>query len=154
MEKDYCVHPGNIMRAVLMSINKSQKWLAKEMNVNKTVVSSLLAGKKDVTTMVAAAFERATGYPAESLLHQQKKYELFQLGKEEVNKSRFEICEDKRGVKEPMKSCRECDHRYGNMCRLFEQELTSYGNVGDDDWGYIRCDECKQAEVKYGEDKG
>ena len=44
-------------------------------------------------------------------------------------------------------NCRFCDHRYGNTCKLFEQELTSYGNVGDDDWGYIRCDECKQAEV-------
>lgn len=98
MEKDYCVHPGNIMRVVLMSINKSQKWLAKEMNVNKTVVSSLLAGKRSVTTMVAAAFERATGYPAESLLYQQKKYELFQLGKEEAYKSRFEICENKQNT--------------------------------------------------------
>lgn len=45
-------------------------------------------------------------------------------------------------------SCRYCLHRYGNMCNLFGQELTSYGNVGDDDWGYIRCDKCKQAEVK------
>ena len=98
MEKDYCVHPGNIMQAVLMSINKSQKWLAKEMNVNKTVISSLLAGKRDITTAVAAAFEKATGYPAESLLHQQTKYELFQLGKEEAYKSRFEICENKQNT--------------------------------------------------------
>ena len=100
MEKDYCVHPGNIMRAVLMSINKSQKWLAKEMNVNKTVISSLLAGKRDITTAVAAAFEKATGYPAESLLHQQTKYELFQLEKEETRKSKFEICGNKWGVKD------------------------------------------------------
>ena len=132
MEKDYCVHPGNIMRAVLMSINKSQKWLAKEMNVNKTVISSLLAGKMRVTTAVASAFEKATGYPTESLLQQQKKYELFQLGKE----------------KEPMKSCRECDHRYGNMCRLFDQELITMYDNGGNDWDLIRCDECKQAEVQ------
>lgn len=46
------------------------------------------------------------------------------------------------------KNCRYCVHRYGNTCKLFDRELTSYGNVGDDDWGYIRCDECKQAEVK------
>ena len=44
-------------------------------------------------------------------------------------------------------SCRYCVHRYGNTCNLFGQELTSYGNVGDVDWGYIRCDKCKQAEV-------
>lgn len=44
-------------------------------------------------------------------------------------------------------SCRYCLHRYGNTCNLFGQELTSYGNVGDDDWGYIRCDKCKQADV-------
>ena len=39
MEKDYCVHPGNIMRAVLMSINKSQKWLAKEMGRDPATIS-------------------------------------------------------------------------------------------------------------------
>ncbi len=45
------------------------------------------------------------------------------------------------------RDCRECDHRYGNMCRLFDQELATYDNGGDD-WGYIHCDECKQAEVE------
>lgn len=44
--------------------------------------------------------------------------------------------------------CRNCNHRYGNTCKLFDRELTSYGNVIDDNWGYIRCDECKQAEVE------
>lgn len=43
-------------------------------------------------------------------------------------------------------SCRYCVHRYGNTCKLFDRELTSYDNGGDD-WGYIRCNECKQAEV-------
>lgn len=33
------------------------------------------------------------------------------------------------------KNCRYCVHRYGNTCKLFDRELTSYGNVGDDDWG-------------------
>lgn len=46
------------------------------------------------------------------------------------------------------KNCRDCVHRYGNKCHLFDRELTSYGNIRDDDWGYIRCDECKQAEVE------
>ena len=45
-------------------------------------------------------------------------------------------------------NCRNCVHRYGNTCKLFDRELTSYGNVGDVDWGYIRCDKCKQAEVE------
>ena len=44
-------------------------------------------------------------------------------------------------------SCRYCVHRYGNTCKLFDRELTSYDNGGDD-WGYIRCMECKQAEVE------
>lgn len=43
--------------------------------------------------------------------------------------------------------CRFCDHRYGNKCALFDRELTMYDNGGDD-WGFKRCDECKQAEVK------
>ena len=50
-------------------------------------------------------------------------------------------------IKVEVPSCRYCLHRYGNTCNLFGQELTSYGNVGDVDWGYIRCDKCKQAEV-------
>lgn len=49
-------------------------------------------------------------------------------------------------------SCRYCVHRYGNTCNLFCEELTIYGTIygndGEDDWGYIRCDECKQAEVE------
>lgn len=43
--------------------------------------------------------------------------------------------------------CRKCDHRYDNECWLFYRELTMYENGGDD-WGFIRCDECKQAEVE------
>jgi hypothetical protein len=46
------------------------------------------------------------------------------------------------------KNCRDCVHRYGNKCNLFDRELTSYGNIRDGDWGYIRCDVCKQAEVE------
>ena len=38
--------------------------------------------------------------------------------------------------------CRNCGHRCGNMCRLFDRELTMYDNGGDD-WGFILCDECK-----------
>ena len=45
------------------------------------------------------------------------------------------------------KKCRYCVHRYGNTCNLFDEELTMYDN-GDDDWGFKRCDECKQAEIK------
>ena len=47
--------------------------------------------------------------------------------------------------------CKECDHRYGNKCWLFDRELTMYDNGGDDwgyDWGFIRCKECEQAEVE------
>lgn len=43
--------------------------------------------------------------------------------------------------------CRECDHRYGNMCRRFDIEVAIYDNGGDD-WGFIHSDEYKQAEVK------
>ena len=43
--------------------------------------------------------------------------------------------------------CKECDNRYNNKCWLFDRELTIYDNDGDE-WGFIRCEECKQAEVK------
>lgn len=52
-----------------------------------------------------------------------------------------------RGEIEVPNDCKECDHRYGNKCWLFDRELTMYDNGGDD-WGFIRGDECKQAEVE------
>ena len=51
-------------------------------------------------------------------------------------------------------SCRYCVHRYGNTCKLFDRELTSHGNVGDVDWGYIRCDAFLIAREQDAEDKG
>ena len=45
------------------------------------------------------------------------------------------------------RDCRECDHRYGNMCRRFGIGVAIYDN-GSDDLGFIHRDECKQAEVK------
>lgn len=45
------------------------------------------------------------------------------------------------------KNCRECNCRDTFECNLFDRALDMYDNGGDD-WGYIRCDECKQAEVK------
>lgn len=46
------------------------------------------------------------------------------------------------------KNCRDCVHRYGNKCNLFDRELTSYGYVSEEHWGFIRCKECKDAEVE------
>lgn len=47
-------------------------------------------------------------------------------------------------------SCRYCVHRYGNTCKLFDRELITMYDNGGNDWDLIRCDECKQAEVKDG----
>ena len=82
MEKNYCVHPGAFIKAILMSINKTQKWLANEMAVNKIIVSDLIRGKRNVTPNLAKSFEKATGFSAEALLQQQNKYDLFCLNNE------------------------------------------------------------------------
>ena len=77
MEKNYRVHPGTIMKTVLLSLGKSQNWLAFEMNMNKTVISNILHGKRTVTNKIAVSFEKATGYPARNLLNAQMEYDLF-----------------------------------------------------------------------------
>jgi len=77
MEKNYRVHPSVIMKSILMSIDKNQKWLACEMNMNKTVISNILNGKRKITKNIATAFEKATGYPAENLLKAQLEYEMY-----------------------------------------------------------------------------
>lgn len=77
MNKNYRVHPGIVMKSILLSINKNQKWLATEMNMNKTVISNILNGKRKVTKNIAISFEKATGYPAENLLKAQMEYDLF-----------------------------------------------------------------------------
>ncbi len=77
MEKNYRVHPSVVMKSILMSIGKNQKWLADEMNMNKTVISNILNGKRKITKNIATAFEKATGYPAENLLKAQLEYDMF-----------------------------------------------------------------------------
>lgn len=88
MDKNYCVHPGAMMKSILTSMGKSQIWLATEMGMNKTIICDLFRGKRNVTANIAREFERATGFPAELLLQQQNKYDLF-----EIDNSR-----EKRGV--------------------------------------------------------
>ena len=77
MERNYCVHPGKVVKSILMSIDKTQKWLAIETGINKIVISNIIHGKRNVTTAFAHAFQQATGFSAETLLGQQNKYDLF-----------------------------------------------------------------------------
>jgi len=77
MNKNYRVHPGIVMKSILLSLDKNQKWLANEMNMNKTVISNILNGKRKVTKKIATAFEKATGYPANILLKAQIDYDLY-----------------------------------------------------------------------------
>ena len=77
MEKNYRVHPGVVMKSILLSLDKNQKWLAAEMNMNKTVISNILNGKRKVTKNIAISFEKATGYPAVNLINAQTEYDLY-----------------------------------------------------------------------------
>jgi len=77
MEKNYRVHPGAVMKSILLSLGKNQKWLAAEMGMNKTVISNIINGKRKVTKNIAISFEKATGYPAANLISAQTEYDLF-----------------------------------------------------------------------------
>ena len=77
MEKNYRVHPGMVMKSILISLGKNQNWLAKEMGMNKTVISNILNGKRTITKNIALSFEKATGYPADKLLKAKVDYDLF-----------------------------------------------------------------------------
>ena len=74
---NYAVHPGSLIKMLLMSSGKKQKWLANEMGVSKVVISELIHGKRSVTPSIAIAFEKAIGYPAENLVRLQVEYDLF-----------------------------------------------------------------------------
>ena len=77
MNKNYRVHPGVVMKSILVSLGRNQKWLADEMRMNKTVISNIIHGKRKVTKAIAVSFENATGYPASNLLKAQIEYDLF-----------------------------------------------------------------------------
>lgn len=81
MEMNYCVHPGELMKTILLSMGKTQKWLSEETQLNKTVISDLIHGKRNVTPRIADSFERATGFSAQALLAQQNEYDLFMMRK-------------------------------------------------------------------------
>lgn len=78
MNKDYSVHPGSIMKHIVMSMGKSQAWLAESMNMSKSSISLLLNQKRSVSKEIAEAFQKATGYSSELLLKHQEEYDLYQ----------------------------------------------------------------------------
>lgn len=74
---NYAVHPGSLIKMLLMSTGKNQNWLSKEMKVSKVVVSELIHGKRNITPQMAIAIEKAIGYPAQNLVRLQGDYDLF-----------------------------------------------------------------------------
>lgn len=82
---NYAVHPGSLIKMLLMSSGKKQKWLSNEMGVSKVVVSELIHGKRSVTPQIAIAIEKAIGYSAENLVRLQGEYDLFIEKQKDVN---------------------------------------------------------------------
>lgn len=74
---NYTVHPGSLIKMLLMSMGKNQNWLSNEMKVSKVVVSELIHGKRNITPQMAIAIEKAIGYPAQNLIRLQGDYDLF-----------------------------------------------------------------------------
>ena len=114
---NYAVHPGSLMKMLLMSSGKKQKWLSSEMGVSKVVVSELIHGKRSVTPSIAIAFEKAIGYPAENLIKLQGDYDLF-IEKQKYSEEVIERFVSKWSIsKNDNDSSTQVDH-IGNNSRL------------------------------------
>ena len=83
---NYAVHPGSLIKMLLMSSGKKQKWLSNEMGVSKVVISEIIHGKRSITPQLAIAFEKAIGYPAEKLVRLQGEYDLFMERQKDFHK--------------------------------------------------------------------
>jgi len=70
------IHPCEIIRDELEAQNISQTELAKQSKFNKSLISLLMNGKRNITTSIAIALENVLSVKAETWIRLQKNYEL------------------------------------------------------------------------------
>ena len=69
-------HPSEIIRDEMEAQEVKQVDLAKESGFNKSFISLLLSGKRNITTSIALALEKILSIKAETWIRLQKNYEL------------------------------------------------------------------------------
>lgn len=77
VERDYAPRPGSVMKMILMSMGKSQKWLAAQMGVTPAEVSYMFNGTRPVTSEQVVVFCNATGFPQDELAAIKNDYDMF-----------------------------------------------------------------------------
>ena len=76
IEPAYPTHPGEILKDEIEYRGISQKRLATEMNVPRTLLNEVLNGKRPVNTEFALLIEAVLDLPAEPLLNMQARYNM------------------------------------------------------------------------------
>lgn len=69
-------HPSEIIRDEMEAQNLKQADLVKESGYNKSFISLLMQGKRNITLSVALTLEKALNIKAETWIRLQKHYEL------------------------------------------------------------------------------
>jgi len=69
-------HPSEIIRDEMEAHNVKQSDLVKESGFNKSFISLLLNGKRNITTSIALTLEKVLSVKAETWIMLQKNYEL------------------------------------------------------------------------------
>ena len=85
ISRDLIIHPGETIADVLKERDITQMELAIRTNVSPAYISSVIAGKKDISSKFAMALEYALGVPKSFWLNLQANYEAEVLELNEVN---------------------------------------------------------------------
>lgn len=85
ISRDLIIHPGEIIADVLKERDITQAELATRTNVSPAYISSVIAGKKDISSKFAMALEYALDVPKSFWLNLQANYEAEMLELNEVN---------------------------------------------------------------------
>lgn len=75
------VHPGEIIQDELEARSMKQKHLAAGMGMNKSEISLLLNGYRNITPAISVLLEKALGIDAEIWMNLQAKYDIERVRK-------------------------------------------------------------------------
>ena len=75
-------HPGETLKELYLdSLDLSITQAAKSLNITRTALSEIVNGRRSISPTVAIKLAKAFGGTAESWLHQQADYDLWQQNK-------------------------------------------------------------------------
>ncbi len=71
---EFVIHPGKILKEDLKAINMTQRELSKRTGINKTIISELINGKRNMTLKIALKLEPIFEMPVSYWLNLQILY--------------------------------------------------------------------------------